>query len=54
VEIALKRRDINIRIEIREFSSKIERLRFAICRDCFYAEIGVRYVPLVEWSGKSV
>jgi hypothetical protein len=29
-------------------------LRFAMCRDCFDAEIGVRYVRRVEWSGKSV
>jgi hypothetical protein len=31
-----------------------ERLRFAICRDCIDAEIGVRYIRCVEWSGKSV
>jgi hypothetical protein len=49
VERALKRRDIRIRIEITEFSSKFESLRFAICSICFDAEITVRYVKLVEW-----
>jgi hypothetical protein len=29
-------------------------LRFAICRDCFGAEIGDHYVQRVEWSGMSV
>jgi hypothetical protein len=43
-----------MRNEITEFSSKSERLRFAICRDSFDAEIGVRYVRRVEWSGMSV
>jgi hypothetical protein len=49
-----KRRNISIRNEITEFSPKFESLRFAICRDCFDAEIEVRYVRRVEWSGKSV
>jgi hypothetical protein len=40
--------------EITEFSPKFESLRFAICRDCFDTEIGVRYVRPVEWGGKSV
>jgi hypothetical protein len=54
VERHFKSRNITIRDEITEFSSKIESLRFAICRDCFDAEINVRYVRGVEWSGKSV
>jgi hypothetical protein len=54
VERAFKLRNISVRIEITEFSSKFERLRFAICRDCFVAEFGVRYFRRVEWSGKSV
>jgi hypothetical protein len=54
VERAFKRRDISVRNEITEFSPKFESLRFAICRDCFYVEIGVRYVRSEEWSGKSV
>jgi hypothetical protein len=29
-------------------------LRFAICRDCFVAEIVVRHVRRVEWSGMNV
>jgi hypothetical protein len=29
-------------------------LLFGICRDCFDADFGVRYVRRVEWSGKSV
>jgi hypothetical protein len=29
-------------------------LHFAICRDCFDAEIDVHNVLRVEWSGKSV
>jgi hypothetical protein len=29
-------------------------LSFAICRDCFDAEIAVRYVRRVEWSEKTV
>jgi hypothetical protein len=49
-----KRRYISVRNELTEFSSKFERLRFAICRDCFGAEIVVRYVRLVEWSRMSV
>jgi hypothetical protein len=36
------------------FSSKFERLRFAIFRDCFGAEIDDRYVRRVERSGMSV
>jgi hypothetical protein len=54
VERAFKRRNISITNEITEFSSKLERLHFAICRDCFDAEIGVHYVRSIEWSGKSV
>jgi hypothetical protein len=54
VERAFKRRDISIRNDITEFSPKFENLRFAICRDCFDTEIGVRYVWRVEWSGKRV
>jgi hypothetical protein len=53
-ERAYKRRGISVRNEITEFSSEFERLRFAICRDCSDAEIGVRYFRRVEWSGKSV
>jgi hypothetical protein len=52
-EIQFKRGNISIRYEITEFSTKFETLRFAICRDCFVAEIEVRYVQRVEWSGKS-
>jgi hypothetical protein len=37
-----------------EFSSKFERLRFAIYRYCFDAEIDMHYIRRVEWSGKSV
>jgi hypothetical protein len=54
VERAFKRRDICIRNEISEFSSKFESLRFGIYSDCFDTEIGVGYVQLVEWSGKAV
>jgi hypothetical protein len=54
VEGAFTRRDITIRIEVTEFSSKFESLRFAICSICFDAEITVRYVKLVEWIGKTV
>jgi hypothetical protein len=54
MEKSFKRRNISIRNEITEFSSKFERLRFAICRDRFDAEIGVRYVLREEWSGRSV
>jgi hypothetical protein len=54
VEIAYKRRNITIRNEITEFSSKFESFSIAIGRDCFDAEIAVRYVRRVEWSGKSV
>jgi hypothetical protein len=43
-----------MRNEITELSSKLERLRFGICRDCFDSDFGVRYVRRVEWSGKSV
>jgi hypothetical protein len=46
--------DISIRNEITEFSLKFECMRFAVCRDCFNTEIGVRYVRSEEWSGKSV
>jgi hypothetical protein len=49
-----KRRNISIRSEISEFSLKFEILRFGICGDCLDAEIGVRYVRRVEWSGMSV
>jgi hypothetical protein len=52
VEIAYKRRNITIRNEITEFSSKIESFSFAIGRDFFDAEIAVLYVRRVEWSGK--
>jgi hypothetical protein len=48
VEEAFKCRHISIRNEITEFSSKFERLRFAICRNCFDAEIGVPYVRRVK------
>jgi hypothetical protein len=44
VERAFKRRSISIRSEITEFSLKLERLRFAICWDCFDAEIDMQYV----------
>jgi hypothetical protein len=54
VEIPYKRLNITIRNEINEFSSKFESFSFAIGRDCFDAEIGLRYVRGVEWSGKSV
>jgi hypothetical protein len=54
VERAFKRRDIRIRNEITEFSPKFDCLRFAIYRDCFDTEIGVRYVRRVEWIGKTV
>jgi hypothetical protein len=54
VERPSKRRNIAIRKEICEFSSKFDCLRFAICREGFDTEIGVRYVRRVEWSGKSV
>jgi hypothetical protein len=36
-----------------EFSSKFERLRLAICRDCFDAKIGLRYVQHVEWNKRA-
>jgi hypothetical protein len=49
-----KRRNISIRNEITEFSPKFESFSFAIGRYCFDAEIGMRYVRRVEWSGKSV
>jgi hypothetical protein len=35
-------------------SSKFERLRFAICRNCFEAEIDMHYIGHVECSGRSV
>jgi hypothetical protein len=54
VERAFERHNISNQMEITEFSSKFERLRFAICRDCFDAEIDVHYIRLVEWSGESV
>jgi hypothetical protein len=54
VEGQFKRRDISTRTEITEFSSKCESLRFAISRECFDTQIGVRYVRRVEWSGKIV
>jgi hypothetical protein len=54
VERAFKRRDISIGNEITEFSQKFESSHFAICRDRFDSEIGVRNVRRVEWSGKSV
>jgi hypothetical protein len=54
MERAFKRLDISIGNEITESSPKFERLRFAICRDCFDTEIGVGYVRRVESSGKSV
>jgi hypothetical protein len=53
-ERAFKCCSISIRNEIKVFSSKFERLRFAICRDCFEAEIDMQYVGRVEWRGKSV
>jgi hypothetical protein len=49
-----KRRNISIRNEVTEYSPKFESLRFAICSDCFDAEIAVRYVRRIEWSGKSL
>jgi hypothetical protein len=52
LERAFKRRNISIRNEISEFSSKFEGLRFAICRDCFDAEIHMQCVRRVEWGGK--
>jgi hypothetical protein len=36
------------------FRRKLKDYVSAICRDCFDADIGVRYVRRVEWSGKSV
>jgi hypothetical protein len=54
VERAFKRRNISIRNEITEFSSKFERLRFSIYRDCFDAEIDTHYIRRVEWSGKGI
>jgi hypothetical protein len=51
VERTFIRQNISFRKEITEFSSKFERFRFAICRDCFDTKIGVRYVRRVEWSG---
>jgi hypothetical protein len=49
-----KRRNISIRNDRTEFSSKFERLRFGTYRYRFDAEIRVRYVRRVEWSGRSV
>jgi hypothetical protein len=37
-----------------DLSSKFESLHFAIFRDCFDPEIGLRYIRRVDWSGKSV
>jgi hypothetical protein len=54
VERPFNRRDISIRNEITEFSTKIENLRFAICTECSDTEIGVRNVRCVEWNGRSV
>jgi hypothetical protein len=54
VERPFKRRDIFIMHELSECSSKFEILRFAICRDRFDAEIAVRYVRCIEWSGNAV
>jgi hypothetical protein len=54
VERPFKRRDISIRNEISEFSSKFESLRPAISRECFVTEIVVLYVRRVEERGKSV
>jgi hypothetical protein len=54
VETPFKRRDISVRNEITEFSSKFESLSFAISRECVDTEIGGRYVRRVEWSEKSV
>jgi hypothetical protein len=54
METAFKCRSISIRNETTEFSSKFERLRFAICRGCFDTEIDMQYIRRVEWSGKSV
>jgi hypothetical protein len=43
-----------MKIELTKSSAKFERLRFAIYRDCFGADIGDHYVQRVEWSGMSV
>jgi hypothetical protein len=51
---AYKRREISIRNEISQYSSKFECLRFAISRECFDTEIGFLYVRCVEWGGKTV
>jgi hypothetical protein len=48
LKIPFKRRDISIRNEISEFSSKFESLRFAISRECFDTEIVVLYFRCVE------
>jgi hypothetical protein len=50
---AFERRSISIWNEMTKFSSKFERLRFAICSDCFDTEIDMQCVSRVEWSGKS-
>jgi hypothetical protein len=49
-----KRRDISIRKEITMLSSKFERLHFAITKECFDTEIGVRYVRRAEWTENTV
>jgi hypothetical protein len=54
VERAFKCRSISIQNEMTEISLKFERLRFAICGDCFDAEIDMQYVSRVEWIRKSV
>jgi hypothetical protein len=54
VESHFKCRNITIRNEITEFSTKFESFSYAICRECFDAEIAVLYVRRVEWSRKSV
>jgi hypothetical protein len=54
VERTFKRRDISIRKDISEFSSKFESLRFEISGEHFETEIGVLYIRCVEWSGKTV
>jgi hypothetical protein len=52
-ERAYKRREISIRNEISQYWSKFECLRFAISREYFYTEIGLRYFRRVEWSGNT-
>jgi hypothetical protein len=43
-----------MRNKLTEYSSKFERLRIAICRDCFDAEVDDRHARPVEWSVMSV